>query len=142
MTFATLASLLAFNFEWVLHQFFDKKMKLMHAPNGELQSTEDAVNSSRDILPVISPEQQHIRLKALHNVVIAYTFEVGIIFHSESLVCQSCLPCFLLHGMHAYETCLTPWTAMPLYVLTCSCVHVSGLLLVAAWFVFLGCLCL
>ena len=101
MTFATLASLLAFNFEWVMHKFFDKKMKLMHAPNGELQSTEDAANSSSEILPVISPEQHHIRLKALHNVVIAYTFEVGIIFHSESLVCQSCLPCSLFNAcMH------------------------------------------
>ena len=89
MTFATLASLLAFNVEWVLHKFFDKKMKLMHAPNGELRSTEAIADTNNEILPVISPDQQHLRLKALHNVVIAYTFEVGIIFHSEFLYAKA-----------------------------------------------------
>lgn len=90
MTFATLASLLAFTLEWVLHKSFHKKMKIIHAPNGEMQQAGDSANglpmtakSGNDTLPVTTPEQR-MRLKALHNVVISYTFEVGIIFHSES----------------------------------------------------------
>lgn len=86
MTFAGLASLVAFTLEWVLHKSFHRKLKVLHAPNGAFQDAEastSSVNSGNDILPVTMAEQQ-TRLRALHNVVISYTFEVGIIFHSES----------------------------------------------------------
>lgn len=91
MTFATLASLLAFTLEWILHKAFHRKLKVLHAPNGELRDPQDSVaglpvsvKETNDILPVTTPEQR-MRLKALHNMVVSYTFEIGIIFHSEYL---------------------------------------------------------
>lgn len=85
MTFAGLASLVAFTLEWVLHKSFHRKLKVLHAPNGQLRDAESSmtsIKSDNDILPVTSAEHQ-TRLRALHNVVISYTFEIGIIFHSK-----------------------------------------------------------
>lgn len=90
MAFATLSALLAFTLEWILHKALHKKMRLKDMPNGEVQQADDSANglpvtvkSGTETLPVTTPEQR-IRLKALHNVVMSYTFEIGIIFHSKA----------------------------------------------------------
>ena len=105
MTFATLASLLAFTLEWILHKAFHRKLKVLHAPNGELRDPHDSaaglpvsVKETSDTLPVTTPEQR-MRLKALHNMVVSYTFEIGIIFHSKSLHC--CSRCLYDCSAHA-----------------------------------------
>ena len=99
MTIATAASLMAFTLEWVLHKQFHKKMNVLHAPNGELRQAgspepERDVSKLEAALPTTTPEQR-MRVKALHNVVISYTFEIGIIFHSKLYLC----PCDMLSGM-------------------------------------------
>lgn len=88
MTIATAASLMAFTLEWVLHKTFHKRMNVLHTHNGELRQAGDP-EPTRDIskleaaLPTTTPEQR-MRLKTLHNAVISYTFEIGIIFHSKT----------------------------------------------------------
>lgn len=64
-------------------------MRIKDTPDCEVQQIDDSaiglpvsVKSGTGTLPVTTPEQR-IRLKALHNAVMSYTFEIGIIFHSK-----------------------------------------------------------
>ena len=86
MTIATAASLMAFTLEWVLHKTFHKKMNVYHASDGELRQIGDreAGLPQSKLEDEVTPETR-VRLRALHNMVISYTFEVGIIFHSKFL---------------------------------------------------------
>ncbi len=91
MTIATAASLFTFTLEWILHKTF--RQRLMHDADSSTQAqyTADAeaampasaATSSDDIEKAYD---RKARLKALQNVVVSYTFEAGIIFHSKYLL--------------------------------------------------------
>ena len=89
MTIATAASLFTFTLEWILHKTFRKR--LMH----DVDSTQDQYSADAEAaMPasaVTSSDtekayERKARLKALQNVVVSYTFEAGIIFHSKCLL--------------------------------------------------------
>ncbi len=90
MTIATAASLFTFTLEWILRKTF--RQRLMHDADIITQphytaDTEAAMPASAatDTEKAYGDDRK-ARLKALQNVVVSYTFEAGIIFHSKYLL--------------------------------------------------------
>lgn len=87
MTIATAGSLFTFNLEWILHKTFHQRLT---------RDAEDGVKAVESLdaeapLPAAKTDSNDlakladhkVRLRAIQNVVVSYTFEAGIIFHSE-----------------------------------------------------------
>ena len=97
MTIATAASLFTFTLEWVLHKTFHKRLIQQDDRSIQASKARDAeaalpAAAEQDMVKVADHK---VRLKALQIVVISYTFEAGIIFHSEYLFVQ--LSCVASH---------------------------------------------
>ena len=115
---ATAGSLLTFTLEWVLHKTFQRRLfpqdeRVVHAdksPNAEAPLPALFAGSTDETVQVAD---RKARLKTLQNVVVSYTFETGIIFHSRSRCTSLCLPlpqCLLtsfLLSCHLHTGCLT-----------------------------------
>ncbi len=109
MTIATSASLFTFTLEWVLHKTFhqrlmhdaDSSTQVQNKADAEAGISASAATSSDDIEKAYD---RKARLKALQNVVVSYTFEAGIIFHSKCLLdlciapVQFAAPCCILNA--------------------------------------------
>jgi len=86
MTIATAASLFTFTLEWVLHRIFHRRLVLQDESNSRAVKPPDAeapALSSGPADDVVKAADLKVRLKTLQHVVISYTFEAGIIFHSK-----------------------------------------------------------
>ncbi|DBA87606.1 TPA: hypothetical protein ACH3X1_004629 [Trebouxia sp. C0004] len=87
MTIATAASLFTFNLEWILHKTFHQRLmrdaessvKAVERFDAEAPLPAARADSNDD---VAKAADRKVRLKAIQNIVISYTFEAGIIFHS------------------------------------------------------------
>ncbi len=84
MIIATAASLVTFTLEWVLHKTFNQRLmrkaeRDRHAlkqPDAEAPMPETTGDLAR-------AADRNTRLKSIKSIVISYTFEAGIIFHSK-----------------------------------------------------------
>ena len=109
MTIATAASLFTFTLEWVLHKTFHKRLILQDQRGVQAGKAHDAeaplpAGPTGDM---VNSADHKVRLWALQNVVISYTFEAGIIFHSESLCCAV----NFLHWVQSGSVCpVLSWT--------------------------------
>lgn len=85
MTIATAASLFTFNLEWVLHKTFQQRLlRDTDTSAHDFKSPDpEAPSQASPTEDLTKAADRKIRLKALQNVVISYTFEAGIIFHSK-----------------------------------------------------------
>ncbi|KAL0040876.1 hypothetical protein WJX79_008214 [Trebouxia sp. C0005] len=81
MTIATAASLVTFTLEWVLHKTFHQRLmrnadrQAIKRPDAEAPMPEATGDLAR-------ATDRNTRLKVMKNIVVSYTFEAGIIFHS------------------------------------------------------------
>ena len=86
MTIATAAILATFMLEWFLHKSFHRRLLLeaeredadVVDPEAQLAVASSAPSPSFEKLA-----ETRSRLRMMENVVMSYTFEAGIIFHSE-----------------------------------------------------------
>lgn len=86
MTIATAAILATFMLEWFLHKSFHRRLLLeaeredadVVDPEAQLAVASSAPSPSSEKLA-----ETRSRLRMMENVVMSYTFEAGIIFHSE-----------------------------------------------------------
>ena len=85
MTIATAASLFTFNLEWVLHKTFKQRLlrDTNNSAHGGKSPDPEAPLQASPSDDLVKAADRKIRLKALQNVVVSYTFEAGIIFHSK-----------------------------------------------------------
>lgn len=94
MTIATAATLATFTLEWVLHKTFRRRLlteaeredtKLDPEGQGSQPSSED-----------LTARQSKVR--AMRVMVMSYTFEIGIIFHSKPYcLCKVRHECSIVH---------------------------------------------
>ena len=98
MTIATAASLFTFVLQWVLHKKFHERLfskagdgaTVPAAKSSDVEAPSTSVEAVSD--PACCPIDNKARLRTLQNTVISYTFEAGIIFHSEcALFCHATL---------------------------------------------------
>jgi hypothetical protein len=87
MTIATAASLFTFTLEWVLHKTFRRRLiederNIHDVKRHDAEAPLPALSAGPGD-DVLEAADHKARLKALQNVVISYTFEAGIIFHSK-----------------------------------------------------------
>ena len=83
MTIATAASLATFNLEWVLHKTFHQR--LMRNAEGQAMKQPDAEAPMPEATGDLArTTDRNTRLKTMKSIVVSYTFEAGIIFHSKS----------------------------------------------------------
>lgn len=81
MTIATAASLATFNLEWVLHKTFHQR--LMRNAEGQAMKQPDAEAPMPEATGDLArTTDRNTRLKTMKSIVVSYTFEAGIIFHS------------------------------------------------------------
>lgn len=86
MTIATAAILATFMLEWLLHKTFHRRLILEAEREDEAVDDPEAqlaVASTAPLPSSVKSAERISRLKQMENVVISYTFEAGIIFHSE-----------------------------------------------------------
>ena len=81
MTIATSAILATFMLEWFLHKTLHRR--LLQEANVVDTESQLAVASSVPSPSSAKSAETRSRLNMMENVVISYTFEAGIIFHSE-----------------------------------------------------------
>ena len=79
MTIATAATLGTFTLEWVLHKTF--RRRLLAQDEHENTKHDPEVQASPPNSGVIDARESKIR--ALRVMVMSYTYEIGIIFHSK-----------------------------------------------------------
>jgi len=79
------AMTIAFTLEWVLHRTFRRRLVLQDESNSRAVRPPDAEAPAPASGPAddVVKADLKVRLKILQNVVISYTFEAGIIFHSK-----------------------------------------------------------
>ena len=83
MTIATAASLATFTLEWVLHKTFHQR--LMRNAEGQAVKQPDAEAPMPEATGDLArTTDRNTRLKTMKSIVVSYTFEAGIIFHSKS----------------------------------------------------------
>lgn len=89
MTIATAAILATFMLEWSLHKTFHRRL-ILEAEREDATEVDPeaqlAVASTGPSTRSVQSAERGSRLKVMENVVISYTFEAGIIFHSEHSV--------------------------------------------------------
>ena len=83
MTIATAAILATFMLEWLLHRSLHRRL-LLEAVREDTIFVDSEAQSAAAITNLA---HRRSKLKVMENVVISYTFEAGIIFHSK----RSCL---------------------------------------------------
>lgn len=117
MTIATSASLFTFTLEWVLHKTFhqrlmhdaDSSTQVQNKADAEAGISASAATSSDDIEKAYD---RKARLKALQNVVVSYTFEAGIIFHSKCLLDLCIAPVQFDFRVGPYSCILNAWPGL------------------------------
>ena len=83
MSIATAATLATFTLEWVLHKILHRRLTIEAEPQSmETVDTEAPADASGATTETKGLAHSS-RLEGLKNVVMSYTFETGIIFHSE-----------------------------------------------------------
>ena len=85
MTIATAASLVTFTLEWVLHKAFNQRlMRNAESPQAVKQPDVEAPmpETTGDLARATDC---NTKLKTMKSIVVSYTFEAGIIFHSKCL---------------------------------------------------------
>lgn len=86
MTIATAAILATFMLEWLLHKTFHRRL-ILEAEREDAAVVDPeaqlAVASTAPSPSFIKSAEIRSRLTVMENVVISYTFEAGIIFHSK-----------------------------------------------------------
>ena len=84
MTIATAASLFTFTLEWMLHKSFHRRLVLDdHKAYAAKANDAEAALPASPTEDMVKAADHQLKLRALQNGVISYTFEAGIIFHSE-----------------------------------------------------------
>ena len=81
MTIGTAAVLLTFTLEWSLRKWI-KHMN--QATLAAVASNDSTIHGKDEEMETVRAADLAERAEALENVVIAYTFEAGIIFHSAT----------------------------------------------------------
>jgi hypothetical protein len=85
MTIATAASLVTFTLEWMLHKTFHQRLMRNAERDGHAIKQPDAEAPMPETTGDLArAADRNTRLKTMKSIVISYTFEAGIIFHSKS----------------------------------------------------------
>ena len=83
MTIATAASLLTFTLEHILRRVIRRSNQ--QSLNAQLPDTESVCSSKDEEAAAMVASDAAERAETLEHVVVAITFEAGIVFHSETL---------------------------------------------------------